>query len=423
MTLHVIRREYLAIVRRKSFLIGTLVAPILMVGFLVVPVLFSFFEPSQQFRLAVIDETGEIGADFALALSDTLSDGRDKYVPLVLPTANGAYARAREDAVAGVREGSFDIAVDIPAAVFTDGKAEYITKDVRNFQILDRLENALTDLVMRRRLAREGIDYARVASLTTPVTLEMSQVTSGGGVEKKDFLLEWGVVFAFVMILYMSLLTWGITISRGILEEKSTRVIELLLSSVRPRQLLLGKVVGIGLAGLTQFMVWAVAGITITGLGATGSAAALSMLSSVEIPPIVWLYFVGFFVLGFLLYASIFTVVGSICSTEQDAQQLQGIISLPLVIPMLTLMLIIQNPNGPFSVILSFIPVFTPMVMMARVVIVPPPMWQVLLSLALLAGSIYLAVSFSARVFRVGILMYGKRPSLREVIRWYRLAG
>jgi len=420
MTLHVIRREYVEIVRRKSFVIGTIVAPLLMATFFLAPVLLSFFVPSQQFHLAVVDQTGEVGAAFVAALKDTLADGRAKYAATLVPATGGRYEGAREETVAGVREGALDIVVAIPATVFDDGGASYITKEVRNFQILEDLENVLTDIVMRRRLAREGVDTERVASLTTPVRLEMSQITAKGGVEKKDFLTEWAVVFVFVMILYASLLTWGITISRGILEEKSSRVIEVLLSSVRPRQLLFGKVIGIGLAGLTQFAVWSLAGIALTGMG---GAMALSALSSVDIPPVVWLYFVGFFLLGFLLYASIFTVVGSICSNEQDAQQLQGIVTLPMIIPILTLMLIIQNPNGPIAVALSFIPLFTPMIMMARVVIVAPPLWQVLLSLALLAASIHLAISFSARVFRVGILMYGKRPSLREVIRWYRVAG
>jgi ABC-2 type transport system permease protein len=420
MTVHVIRREYVEIVRRKSFVISTVVAPVLMAAFFLAPVLLSFFVPSQQFLMAVVDQTGEVGAAFIAALDDTLSDGRAKYVATQVPATGARFERARDEAVAGVRAGSLDIVVAIPETVFDDGGAGYITKEVRNFQILDDLESDLTDIVMRRRLAREGVDYERVASLTTPVRLEMSQITAKGGVEKKDFLTEWAVVFVFVMILYASLLTWGVTISRGILEEKSSRVIEVLLSSVRPRQLLFGKLIGIGLAGLTQFAVWSLAGIALTGMG---GAMALSVMASVDIPPSVWLYFVGFFVLGFLLYASIFSVVGSICSNEQDAQQLQGIVTLPMIIPLLTLMLIIQNPNGPIAVVLSFIPLFTPMIMMARVVIVPPPLWQVLLSLALLAVSIYLAVSFSARVFRVGILMYGKRPSLREVIRWYRLAG
>jgi ABC-2 type transport system permease protein len=221
------------------------------------------------------------------------------------------------------------------------------------------------------------------------------------------------------MILYSALMTWGLGISRGIVEEKGSRVIEVLLSSIRPRDLLVGKVVGLGLAGLTQMAIWGAVGLSLSAYAATATAG---VLENVHIDPIVFLYFVVFFLLGFLLYASIFTVVGSMCSDEQDAQQLQGLVTMPLIIPIIVLMFIVQSPNGALSVVLSLIPLFTPMIMLARVILLEPPLWQVLLGIALLAASIWWAIGFSARVYRVGILMYGKRPNLRELIRWYRLA-
>ncbi|MCH7549130.1 MAG: ABC transporter permease, partial [Candidatus Krumholzibacteriota bacterium] len=317
-------------------------------------------------------------------------------------------------------QGKLDIVVAIPSTVLDDGKLSYITREVRSFTVLERFESVVADIVLERRLASAGLEYEQVRSLTTGVFMELSQITSKGEVEQRDFLSEWGLVFVFVMILYMALLTWGITISRGIIEEKSSRVVEVLLSSIKPFDLLFGKVVGTGLAGLTQLSIWAVAGFFISLYGATGAAP---LLENIHVAPIIFVYFMLYFVLGFLLYSAMFTVIGSICSTDQDAQQLQGLVTLPLIIPILSLMLIIQSPNSTFAVVLSLIPVFTPMVMLARVILLEPPLWQILLSIALLTASIFAAVSFSARVFRIGILMYGKRPSLREVIRWYRLSG
>jgi ABC-2 type transport system permease protein len=141
-----------------------------------------------------------------------------------------------------------------------------------------------------------------------------------------------------------------------------------------------------------------------------------------EIPPAVFGYLMMYFLLGFLLYSALFMTVGAACSTEQDAQQYQGLITLPMIVPLMTLMLLIQNPASSLAVVLSMIPLFAPMMMLARIILLEPPMWQILLSVALLLVAIYLSIVFAARVFRVGILIYGKRPSLRELIHWYKLA-
>ena len=318
-----------------------------------------------------------------------------------------------------MRDGLLDILVVLPPDAVETGRAEYVTRDVRSFTVMEMIESHLDDVVVRRRLEREGIDYARVSELTRGVSLGMRQVTSSGRVEKRDMTSEWGAVFVFVMILYMSLLTWGMAISRGIIEEKGSRVVEVLLSSLRPVDLMIGKVVGIGAAGFTQLAIWAVAGLVLTAYGA---AAAAGLMSHVHVDPWAFAWMLLFYVLGFLLYAAVFSVVGSMCSTEQDAQQLQGLITLPMVLPIMFLMLIIQNPNGVFAAVLSIVPLTAPMVMLARIVLFDPPAWQVAASLVVLVASIYGAVAFSARVFRVGILMTGKRPSLREVVRWYRRA-
>lgn len=418
--LHIMRREYGELVRKKSFIVSTILVPVFMSIFLVVPILLALFIPDDQYRVAVLDRTGEVAPYFIPTITDTLKNGEPKYVFVPESTAGTGVEERKKALLEELEAGRLDIILEIPATVFDDGKVDYITKDVRSLQIVEYFEDHLNEIVLMRRLARQGFDYERVASLTTQVRVEMHQITKEGTVEKKSFLSEWGLVFIFVMVLYMALLTWGIAISRGILEEKGSRVIEVLLSSVEPRDLLLGKILGIGLAGLTQVGIWSVLGLVLSAYSGT---AAVSATVYVNLSASVFIYFIVFFLLGFLFYASVFTVVGAICSTEQDAQQLQGLVTMPMLIPILVLMLIVESPNSTAAVALSLIPPLTPMIMMGRIVVLQPPLWQIGLSLLLLVGSIYVAVAFSARVFRVGILMYGKRPSPREVIRWYRSAG
>jgi ABC-2 type transport system permease protein len=414
--LHIIRREYVAHVKKKSFVIGTILVPIFMLAFLFIPILLAFFQTDEQLSVAIIDHTGKVAKAFATSFKDTTDSGEPRYVFSIEPPT----AERKAELIRKLDTGDLDIIVEIPADMMEENSANYITKEHRTIQVQEAFASRLTEIAVRGRLEREGLRTDQVSSLTTPVKLQERYLSASGKVEEKSFLTDWGLVFAFVMILYMALLTWGITISRSIIEEKSSRVIEVLLSSVEPRDLLLGKVVGIGLAGLTQLGLWSVMGALVT---LAGGATAVSFFSKVQIPFSVFVYFIVFFVLGFLLYASLFTVVGSICSSEQDAQQLQGLVTLPMVIPILILMVIVQSPNSSLAVVMSLIPFFTPMVMLGRIVVLQPPLWQIALGIVLMLASIYLAVAFSARVFRVGILMYGKRPSLPEVIKWYRSAG
>jgi ABC-2 type transport system permease protein len=414
--IHVIRREYNEHVRKKSFVIGTILVPVFMLVFLFVPILLAFFEPDDQLSVAVVDHTGEVGEAFAGAFEDTTKKGEPKYVIRQEPVDEGRMT----ELIASLDRGELDILVEIPLDVFESSSADFVTKEVRSIQIQEAFSNQLTEIVIQGRLRRQGLELDHVATLTSDVRFRERYLSSSGEVEERSFLADWALVFGFVMILYMTLLTWGITISRSILEEKSSRIIEVLLSSVEPRDLLLGKVVGIGLAGLTQMAIWAVVGLAIS---AYGGAASIAIFAKVKIPVSAFIYFIVYFVLGFLFYASIFTVVGSICSTEQDAQQLQGLVTMPMIIPILILMVIVQSPNSTLAVVMSLIPPFTPMVMLGRIVVLEPSAWQIALSIVLMLVSIYLSVAFSARVFRVGILMYGKRPNLPEVIKWYRSAG
>jgi ABC-2 type transport system permease protein len=396
------------------------VVPLIMSLFFVLPVMFAMLEPQRQYRAVILDQTGVVATDFAASLTDTLKDGRAKYLATVIPARGARFDAARDSCITALQSGDLNMIIAIPAGVLTGEKASYITREDRNFNVLENFEDALNDAVLKQRLASQGLDYAQVRELTKDVELEMNQLTKEGGVEKRSFLSEYGVVFFFVMVLYSAILSWGLTIAKSITEEKGSRIIEVLLSSVTSRDLMIGKLVGVGMAGFTQLAIWALAGLAITG---SALPALFAAVGPIHVSPLVFVFFVIFFVLGFMLFAALFMVVGAMSSTEQDAQQLQAIITLPMIIPLMSLMLFMQNPNGGVAVAMSLIPIFTPLLMLARIILLMPPAWQIALGIGLMLVCIYFAITFAARVFRVGILMHGKRPTIRELVHWYRMAG
>jgi ABC-2 type transport system permease protein len=419
--LHVIRREYVENVRRRSFIVSTLLVPVVMTAFFVLPLLLSLFVPERQYRVVVVDQVGGVGPEVAASLADTLKSGERMYVVESVdarPDATGdRFADERAARIQAVQDGEVDIVIAVPSTALEDGKTEYITRDARGFSIFERFTDVVSDAVIQRRLAAEGLDFARVKTLSVPVAMEMRQIGAAGDVRERSFIAEYALVFIFVMILYMAILSWGMTISRSIVEEKGSRVIEVLLSSLTPRDLMVGKLVGVGAAGLTQLSVWGLG-----GLAMSTASGAIALLAPLDIAPAVFGYLILYFLLGFLLYSALFMAAGAVCSTEQDAQQFQGLITMPMIVPIMALFLLIQNPSSTFAVTLSMIPLFTPMIMLARIILLEPPVWQIVLSVVLLLATIYFAVVFAARVFRVGILLYGKRPSLREMVHWYKLA-
>jgi ABC-2 type transport system permease protein len=417
--LHVIRREYVESARKKTFIISTILAPLFMGAFYGIPLLTMLFIPPEQVSIAVLDRTGSIGEEFVSSLADTLEGGRQQYKVMVADPMGRDPENFKKVLVESISSNALDVLIDIPEDVLEEGEVGYISKDYFDERVVDEIEGKLNSIIVTRRLEEVGLDFERVSALTEPVRLNQQKITKTGMLEGGEVVGEFIVVGLFVMILYITLLSWGIAVQRSIIEEKGSRVIEVMLSSVEPRDLFIGKIIGVGSLGLTQIAIW---GAMIFAVGFSSSVVFAELSQYVQISFADVVYFLLFYVLGFLLYSAVFTIVGAMCSTEQDAQQLQSVIMIPLIIPIMLTFVVIQNPNSLLGVVLSIIPLFTPMVMLARVVISDPPGWQVALSIVLLIASIYGVILFAARVFRVGVLMYGKRPSLREVIRWFRYA-
>jgi ABC-2 type transport system permease protein len=243
----------------------------------------------------------------------------------------------------------------------------------------------------------------------------MKKIPAGGQREDRGTAFIFSIIL--MMILYTSILMWGQLVMTSVIEEKSSRVIEVMASGLPSTQLLWGKLLGVGAAGLTQFLVWALSLLVVSLLAAGQAATAFKMP---EITPLMLVSFVLFFLLGFLFYAALYAAIGAAVNTVQEAQNFVFPVVLPLIIGMVCFPAVIESPDGGLAITLSMVPFLSPLMMFLRIVVVTPPLWQVALSLGLLALAIAGAVWLAARIYRVGILMYGKKPTFPELVRWVR---
>jgi len=412
----IIKREYLDRVRRKSFFIGTILGPVFMGAMIIIPGLLMQMSSDEQVRMAVLDRSGSVFESLREALGDTLKDGRKMFILSRVEHQGNDIESTKEFLKREVEEDVIDGYLVIPEDVVDTGEVTYYGRKVSNFTTLEMVESAINEAVLQRRLSRAGMDYEFVKKMMKKVRLETIQIKKGEE-KKSEFENLFQTSFVFIMILYMTILMWGVAVQRSIIDEKNNRIIEVLLSSVRPFDILVGKIVGIGAVGLTQYAIWAgFAGFLALYAASAGFGQFISFSASTIV------FFVVYYLLGFLFYSSIFAGIGAICNSDQEAQQLQTPVVMALAFTIVIPIAVIQNPEGLFATVVSLIPFFTPIVMFMRISVLTPPAWQIALSIVIMLISIYAAGLISAKVFRIGILMYGKRPQIREVMKWVRRA-
>jgi len=412
----IIKREYLDRVRRKSFFIGTILGPVFMGAMIIIPGLLMQMSSDEQVRMAVLDRSGSVFESLREALGDTLKDGRKMFILSRVEHQGNDIESTKEFLKREVEEDVIDGYLVIPEDVVDTGEVTYYGRKVSNFTTLEMVESAINEAVLQMRLSRAGMDYGFVKKMMKKVRLETIQIKKGEE-KKSEFENLFQTSFVFIMILYMTILMWGVAVQRSIIDEKNNRIIEVLLSSVRPFDILVGKIVGIGAVGLTQYAIWAgFAGFLALYAASAGFGQFISFSASTIV------FFVVYYLLGFLFYSSIFAGIGAICNSDQEAQQLQTPVVMALAFTIVIPIAVIQNPEGLFATVVSLIPFFTPIVMFMRISVLTPPAWQIALSIVIMLISIYAAGLISAKVFRIGILMYGKRPQIREVMKWVRRA-
>ena len=410
----IVRREYLERVRSKAFIIGTILGPILMGALMVLPVLITG-SGGKLLQVAVLDESGVLQSQVEEALREARRDDEPRFD--VQPSGEGtveARVAALKKAVVG---GDLDGFLLLPEDAVGASAASYYGRTVSNQMDLSLIRERVREVVVSHRLADAGLDPGQVKDLTRGLEWRTIRLSEEGEREDKGVAIIFAIIL--LMILYATILMWGQVVMAGVIEEKSSRVIEVLASGVPPTQLLAGKLVGVGAAGLTQFLVWS---LSLLGISLAAAGPMAGNIPMPEISPLLLVSFVAFFLLGFALYASLYAAIGAAVNTIQEAQQFVFPVIIPLVLGLVCFPVILESPDGGLAVVLSLIPLLTPLLMFLRIVVLTPPWWQIALSLVFLGASIWGVLWVSARIYRVGILMYGKKPTFPELMRWVRHA-
>jgi len=412
----VLRREYLQRVRTRSFLIGTIAGPILLTGFVAFSVVMEMGESGAARSIAVVDRTGVLAEGIATRLEE--GDLSVEVVAPGSPEEEGLRARATEGEISGI------LVLDVGTLERADA-----------LWIGESAPSALRNLGIRQALSQAAL-AARLGGVATDE--ELTGLLGGGSLEIELLDPEAvdeesrgaGMVAGFLgaFILYIVILVYGSMVLMAVLEEKTTRIVEVIVSSIHPWELMLGKVVGVGAVGLTQLSIWILSGTLIVSLGIPSAIALLpdpGFLNEVRegIPgPGVFAFFAVSFLLGYFMYASLFAAVGAMCSSEHEARQIQVPVVMLIVIPIMTIAPVMNDPTAPFAVALSLFPFFSPILMFARVAAGATALWEPLLSIVLMTAALFASAWVAGRIYRVGILMQGKRPTLPELWRWVREA-
>ena len=327
----IIKREYLTRVRSKGFVIGTILSPLLMVSFIVVPVLVVGRGGSSDYNLVLLEQTGD--AALMTRLDQVLLEGNsdaDRYRVRheVVPPADSIDSR-RPALDAQVKTGEINSYLVLPNGILEQDKVILRAKNVSDFANRRRIEHAVNAAVSERRLTRAGLNPEQIKSLNRDIDIDVEN-PEGQRERGQTFILA----YALLMILYITILIYGVTVMRGVIEEKQSRIVEVLLSSVKPFQLMLGKLVGIGLVGLTQYLAWALSALVISAVAAA-PAFAMSGFKMPGVSISLMVYFVVYFVLGYFLFATLYAAVGAMVTSEEDAQQIQLPVTMFIVIPMI----------------------------------------------------------------------------------------
>ena len=443
----VIRREYLERVRTKAFWISTLLVPVFLGAVMIIPAWLAargggtftvavldftgrFAEPieaelnemlGRQSSMAAdaLEESGVVHGEQAEAIGEMTEESILKLELVPLSVGNDPEA-ARERGKQGISDGEFDGLLVLPATLPDEGQAEYVSPNVSTFQMLSVLERSVNNVMVADRLTSAGLDPEAVGELTRRVDLKTMKLGAKGQ-ETHDRGQGFMLSYVFMMIIYMTVLMYGIYVMRGVLEEKSSHIVEVIISTVKPFELMLGKILGIGAVGLTQFLLWS---LMMVAISAPGAASAIGMggLELPAVPAIQIIFFVVYFVLGFLLYGTLYAGIGAAFDTEQEAQNFQGVITMFLVVPLVLMMYILNQPDAPLSVALSLFPFFTPMLMFLRMTLTQVPAIQLAASVVIMGATIVAAAWLVGKIYRVGILMHGSKPKLKDMWRWIREA-
>lgn len=425
----VVKREYLERVRTRAFVIFTLLMPALVGAMVFVPAKLAGSKSGGTRHVVVVVSDASLGEGVRRELQD--KSGADEQnrdfadrtnvvattYKVDVNTAPGEDLRQR--LVADVGAGNIDGFVWLTDEAITARKFRYSTKNANDFVESSAIRNAVSAALMKQQLSAHGVSAVEAENMLRRISMDTIRVDKGKE-SKPTSTIAFLLPFLLMMMIYMTVLLYGVAVMRSVLEEKTNRVVEVLLSSITARELMAGKILGVGAVGLTQILIWAVLGGVFS---APTMVAMRPYLADLQMPVSVYVFFPVFFVLGYMLYSTMYAGVASMVNSEEEAQQMQWPIILPLILCTVFAMAVIRQPNSQLAFWTSMFPLTAPIVMFVRIVSQQPPMWQIGLSVAILVVTIYGLMSLCSRIFRVGILMYGKRPTLPELLKWVKYSG
>ncbi|MEL0457202.1 ABC transporter permease [Flavobacteriaceae bacterium SZ-1-7] len=430
----IIKREYLTKVRNKSFIVMTILSPIIMIALISIVAYLSQLNNEKVRTINILDESGLVGEIFKSTDHTTYN---------ILPSMDlqDAKTLSKESEAYGLLyvEG-FDSVEDVSKHIM------FYSEDVPSLTVISDIERKIENELTHLNMQNNGVNVDMIEASRAHVEV-FQESFEGEKTSKTDSLVKLIFGIAIGYLLFMFIIIYGNMIMRSVIEEKTSRIIEVIISSVKPVQLMLGKIIGTSLAGITQFAIWLVFGgllMTIVSL-VLGISFAESPMPQQEImemaaqnPDFTFYFesfkkaltnlplmniifaFILFFISGYLLYSSLYVAIGAAVDSETDTQQFMMPIIMPLILAVyIGIFTVIEDPHGTISTIFSFIPLTSPVVMLMRIPF-GVPLWQQLLSLLILIASFMFTVWFAAKIYRVGILMYGKKPSYKEIIKWIK---
>lgn len=434
----IIQREYLSRVRKKSFLLMTFLVPLFMIGIyaLIIILTKNSFENSQA-TIHVVDQSGL----FASKLEDNNQ---------ITFRTTGENAEAEKNRLLEEQQKKHFLLIIPPMVADDQLNVELLASEKAGLTVQNTIENQLEQILRNHQLEESGIDVSTLERIDPQVRVTAKEITEEG---EKESSVGAAMIISMILavIVYITLFIYGSQVMRGIIEEKNNRIVEVIISSVKPFQLMMGKIIGIGLVGLTQFLLWIVlsgvlmaiagnlfmdpAAMEQMAAGQPGMSAGeiskyqdglggsvMSALDTINLAQIAWLFLI-YFLGGYLLYSALFAAIGSAVDNETESQQFTFPITLPLLFAyVLSFGVLVNDPHGTLAFWLSMIPLTSPVAMMVRIPFGVPE-WQILLSVILLIGGFILTTWIAARIYRVGILMYGKKASYRELVKWFRYRG
>lgn len=443
-TFIILKQEYLKRVKKKSFIILTILTPLLLALVYGLVFYFSIKDDTEERTIAVYDES-------TLFLGEFKQDGNTKYIFVPREEYEQLKNKLKGTPYYGV--------LYIPRDIYTSNRAQLISEKQLPFELVQKIERKLSRFIendKRQKIIEEtGIPdlEAKLRATRTDISLNTLRLTDTGEAKESSSTVAFIASYAMGFIIYFFVFMYGAMVMRSVMEEKKNRIIEVIISSVKPSQLMAGKIIGTALVGLTQVLIWLILGGI--ALGVVSSffepetaqqmgqslmeaqsqspmaqqaavqpnkvAEIIGMISNLNLP-LIFMSFLFYFLAGYLLYSALLGAVGAAVDNDEDSQQMVFPVTFPLIFSIMLLFPIAKNPEGPLAFWCSIIPFTSPVAMMARIPY-EPPVWEILLSVGLLLATTFACIMAAAKIYRIGLLMYGKKVNLKEIIKWLTYKG